>query len=75
MTDVFCACNVRISDISSKLGATQAGSVFHPQGPTEYPRHFQSFCTIVNGQQWRSQVNKFILAYLTRTSLLFDWVN
>jgi hypothetical protein len=44
---VFCACNVCISDISGKLLAEQAGGIFHPQDPTEYPRHFQSFRTAV----------------------------
>jgi hypothetical protein len=42
---VFCAFNVCISDIFCKSLAEQGGSVFHPQYPTEYPRHFQSFCT------------------------------
>jgi hypothetical protein len=42
---VFCAFNVCISDIFCKSPAEQDGSVFHPQYPTEYPRHFQSFRT------------------------------
>jgi hypothetical protein len=46
--EVFCAFNVCISDISGKLLAQQACGIFHPQDPTGYPRHFQSFCTIVN---------------------------
>jgi hypothetical protein len=32
---------------SAKSPAEQHGSVFHPQYPTEYPRHFQSFRTTV----------------------------
>jgi hypothetical protein len=48
VAEVFCAFNVCISDISGKLVAEQACGIFHPQDPTEYPRHFQSFCTIVN---------------------------
>jgi hypothetical protein len=48
VTEVFCAFNVCISDISGKLLAEQACGIFHPQDPTEYPRHFQSFCTIVS---------------------------
>jgi len=46
--EVFCAFNVRISDIPGKLLAEQACGIFHPQDPTEYPRHLQSFCTVVN---------------------------
>jgi hypothetical protein len=46
--EVFCAFHVRISDISGKLLAEQACGIFHPQDPTEYPSHLQSFCTRVN---------------------------
>jgi len=47
-TKIFCAFNVRISDISCKSARQQACGIFHPQDPTEYPRHFQSLCTIGN---------------------------
>jgi hypothetical protein len=48
VTKVFCACNVGISDISGKLAPGAGGRRFYPQHPTEYPRHFQRFCTTVN---------------------------
>jgi hypothetical protein len=48
VSELFCAFNVCISDISGKLVAEQACGGFHPQDATEYPRHFQSFCTMVN---------------------------
>jgi hypothetical protein len=48
VTKVFCAFDVCISDISCKSARLPAGGIFHPQDPTEYPRHFQSFCTIGN---------------------------
>jgi len=68
VTKVFCAFTVCISDISCKLAMLQACGIFHPQDPTEYPHPFQSFCTIGDANPWRSQVNKFILVYLTQTS-------
>jgi len=51
VTEVFCAGNVCISDISGKLPAEQACGIFHPQDATEYPRHLQSFCTIVKANK------------------------
>jgi hypothetical protein len=71
VTEAFCAFNVCISDISGKLVAEQACGIFHPQDPTEYPRHFQSFCTIVNAKNRAARLIGLSL-YLTQTSLLFD---
>jgi hypothetical protein len=68
VTKVFCACNVGISDIFGKLVREQAGGVFHPQHSTEYPRHFQRFCTIVNPT---IDLN-LTLPPLTSGSCLFD---
>jgi hypothetical protein len=72
VTRVFCAINVCFSDISCKSGRQQAGGIFHPQDPTEYPRHFQSLCTIGSVNQCRSQAKEFVLVYLTATFLLLD---
>jgi hypothetical protein len=61
VTKVFCAFNVCISDISGKLLAEQTCGIFHPQDPTEYPRHFQSFCTIANANNGAARLTSLSL--------------